>query len=161
MESNLKTIVFTGPLLILMMASFAHATSVAGSPEWHALLHFQKDIFGRVRSEIEVSDFFLSPDGWRDPEAELNATIEAFKKPVEYRIGAYDQHPQCAFSARARFLRRLKQNISFPAVDCPLSRTGNKAAGAVAFAHLWRRVLGEISHHVRTYFLRITSVPTC
>lgn len=50
------------------------------SPEWLILLHYKKGLFG-LRSLVDDSKFFLSPEGKTSPEKELSATIRAFFKP--------------------------------------------------------------------------------
>lgn len=53
-------------------------------------------------SEVDGKRFFLAPDGVRDPEAELAATLVAFAEPVA--PGREDEHALCRFPARHRLL---------------------------------------------------------
>lgn len=104
-EINLKT-------LVLLLAVSAPAFA-ATDDEWLRLLHYR----GR-RSEIDSPAFFLSPNGATDPEAELQATIEAIK--AGRRISPYDQPAHCAYPARRQYLqrtRRLDSTVSLP--TCP------------------------------------------
>ncbi|MCH9814046.1 MAG: DUF4105 domain-containing protein [Epsilonproteobacteria bacterium] len=59
---------------------------------WHTLLHYKNG-----ESEIDDPNFFLDPLGKRDPQAELNATIQAL-------LEAKDQSIVCRFPARAKWL---------------------------------------------------------
>ena len=62
-------------LAALQRAKDAH---LADSREWRALLHMQRDILFRDRSSIDDPDFFLAPNGQKNPAAELEATVKAF-----------------------------------------------------------------------------------
>ena len=73
---------------------------LARHPTWLKLLHFE----GRLpESVVLTDDFFLSPQGQRDAESELRATLEAYFLP--WRDGA-DEHPRCRFPARYYWLSR-------------------------------------------------------
>lgn len=67
---------------------------------WHILLHYQRSLTG-VTSRVDDPKFFLAPDGKRNPEAELAATIRAFFEP-EVEGG---KHPVCRFVARYAWVR--------------------------------------------------------
>lgn len=81
---------------------------LARSSSWRKLLHFQPSLpFGTRHSQLDGAEFFFSPQGGEDPEAELRATLEAFTDPAYARkIGRLKQHPQCAFPERYRFLKK-------------------------------------------------------
>ena len=66
---------------------------------WQVLVHYRPSGHG-WKSEADGPDFFLSPDGKKNPEAELEATIAAFARPA-----AGDDHPQCHFPARYKWLK--------------------------------------------------------
>lgn len=73
--------------------------------EWHRLLHYIGNLLRPgVHSLADAPEFFLAPDGKRNPQAELEATLAAFFAEVEEtdRI----QHPQCRFIARFAWLER-------------------------------------------------------
>ncbi len=57
-----------------------------------------------VRSVVDDPLFFNAPDGKSDPQAELNATIRAFFDEKSYGLEGREQHPQCMFVARYRWL---------------------------------------------------------
>src|SRR5512147_2999875 len=83
----------------------AEARGLATHPYWLALLQYARRAPGEPRaapSEILSEDFFLSPQGRADPAAELAATLTAFfAAPGE----APDEHAQCRFVARFKWLR--------------------------------------------------------
>lgn len=81
----------------------ARARGLAAHPYWHRLLHYQPNrLLGGVRSETEDPDFFLSPRGMREPDAELQATLRAFFDPDATTVTG--EHPQCRFIARFHWL---------------------------------------------------------
>lgn len=85
------------------LQSAARDAKVAQTREWRDLLHYERGRFGRGWRSLVVSpDFFLSPDGRHDPQAELDATLAAFFSKSETATG---QHPQCAYIARYQWLR--------------------------------------------------------
>lgn len=82
---------------------------------WHTLLHYKSGLFG-LRSLIDDPNFFLAPDGKRNPKAELEATIKAFfQEPKEG-----GKHPVCRFVARYKWLKeQLEINTSqLPVPEC-------------------------------------------
>jgi hypothetical protein len=73
--------------------------------EWYVLLHYKPHGNG-VESLIDDPEFFLSPEGKKNPEAELDATIRAlFESELKD-----DNHPKCRFIARYEW---LKEEIGF------------------------------------------------
>jgi hypothetical protein len=89
--------IFIFVALLRITSSLAAAGPSASDPAWRALLHFPSTAGGQSSAEPE-SAFFLSKDGYRNPEAELGATLRYF-----------DEHPQeapCRFPARALYLGR-------------------------------------------------------
>lgn len=83
--------------------------------QWRLLLHYKKDWKPGDKSEIDGGDFFLSPEGRRDPLAELRATLEAFEGDRQY--GPLKQPALCAFKGRVRYLR-TKWGLQFPEIPC-------------------------------------------
>jgi Domain of unknown function (DUF4105) len=108
-------------LLFLFLPLAAQATSVhelAQSKRWLRLLHYKTHWFTGYHSTISRSGFFLSPDGRRDPEKEMLATIEAFQTRPNETISKLPQPLACAFPARFRFLNQeLHLGLSFPKCD--------------------------------------------
>ncbi len=87
---------------------------------WHLLLHYRRNLFGYFRSEADGEEFFLSPDGKTDPEAELLATVAALFEPLPENPEI--EHPRCQFPERTRWVIE-KLGISeaeIPPVSCPV-----------------------------------------
>lgn len=106
--------------LIMFFSYFAHAQelspsnldSVATSKEWLRLMHYQTDLWGGFKSEVDGDSFFMSPVGKTDPRAELVASIKAFQENSS-KVGKFQQLPRCAFPERFRFLNeRLGLGLS-------------------------------------------------
>jgi hypothetical protein len=83
----------------------AQIEELATHPAWLKLLHFKTK---KNKSEIQSDDFFLSPNGREDPEAELRATFEAYFAPWPEDTNT---HPRCRFPARFFW---LSHHIPFP-----------------------------------------------
>lgn len=83
-------------------------SDLAHSPAWLRLLHYREGVFGGMKSEVDVPEFFLSTEGRTDPEKELKETIRIFSDPVESLrpTGALKHIPACAFPARRAFLEK-------------------------------------------------------
>ncbi|WP_374029112.1 DUF4105 domain-containing protein [Bdellovibrio bacteriovorus] len=77
--------------------------AVANSKEWLRLMHYRQGTFGGYVSEIDGQDFFFSPQGKYDPEAELKASIKALQENT-LEVGKVKQTPRCAFPERFRYL---------------------------------------------------------
>lgn len=72
----------------------ADERKIARHPIWLKLLHYDRN---GESSEVLSQNFFLSPRGKSDPQAELSATLDAYFLPW----GAdADQHARCRFPAR-------------------------------------------------------------
>lgn len=86
----------------------AAALALADEQHWHRLLHYVPDLGGDgVHSLADSGNFFLSPRGKSDPAAELAATLAGLF--AEEIPSGMEQHPQCAFVARYRWLDTLLQ----------------------------------------------------
>ncbi len=84
-------------------------------PEWLALVHYQPTGDG-WESSIDAPEFFLSPLGKTDPQAEMRATIQALQLG-EPRLGVEKLDPLCAFPARARWLQN-HLGLTWRQVNC-------------------------------------------
>uniref|UniRef100_UPI002FC99BCA Lnb N-terminal periplasmic domain-containing protein n=1 Tax=Leptospira ainlahdjerensis TaxID=2810033 RepID=UPI002FC99BCA len=73
---------------------------------WRLLLHYRDPLlFGKPKSEVDGEDFFLSPNGKKDPQSELTATIQSFfREPTPEEISESKLHPLCKFPERFRWL---------------------------------------------------------
>lgn len=95
----------------------ARALKLSDSRPWHKLLHYRLGTLGRgflgggYMSDADSPEFFLSPRGKVDPQAELEATLRALLAPLPAAgvAGAQaelaDEHALCRFPARFMFLR--------------------------------------------------------
>lgn len=111
----------SAPYLTELIAR-AHDQQLARTREWEVLLHYRKGRLGGVISEADGADFFLAPDGKRNPQSEVNATLAAFfAPPVDDPMVL---HPQCRFVARYAWLNaRLGFDPArLPPQDCPRFR---------------------------------------
>jgi hypothetical protein len=85
---------------LIEQATKAH---LADEREWHVLLHYQPNLFGRgFTSMQDDAGFFMAPAGKTDPQAELAATLAQFFS--EELVGRSKQPAQCAFIARYHWL---------------------------------------------------------
>ena len=98
-------------ILIFKITLLLFTTSLqAASLEWLALGHYRPQWLGYQESTIDSENFFLSSDGKRNPEAELQASIDLFNSA--------DIKKKCLFPARYIYLK--KQGListSFPVCE--------------------------------------------
>lgn len=92
-------------LLCPPSAAAVQLASLARQPTWLKLLHFTEEA---GQSEVLSKDFFLSPEGRTNPEAELRATLAAYAAPWP---ADGNSHARCRFPARYYW---LAQQISLP-----------------------------------------------
>ncbi len=131
MKSNCSRLIF---FFILTLMSITTSSGVAAevSPErikaiaestqWQNLLHFKHNMFGLWRSQLTGPGFFLAADGYKNPESELVATIQALQKPL-LKDQNPDDHPACIFLGRKKFLQaELPAEVTnnFLDLKCPL-----------------------------------------
>ena len=137
----------------------ARELRLAQDPEWLALGHYRKRLFGGYESEVEPSQFFISPKGRTDPEAELEATIlEFFEPDPGARAPALWQNPQCRFPARfwwldrkLHFDARLPRQASCPRFD-EWRKTIDASSVTLVFADAFLNNPGSMYGHT---FLRL------
>ncbi len=103
---------------------------------WRVLGHYKGRAPGQWLSQADGEDFFLSPDGADDPEAELQATLAAFflppPPPPAGEPSHLDQHPQCRFPRRYAW---LDEQLGFdperlPKQGCPELEDWKQRLGA-------------------------------
>ena len=98
----------------------ANDIKLSQHPVWLKLLHYEQHYFNTRQfiSAIHDDDFFNSALGKNNPSKELEATLQAFNKPVP--ASDSNSHAQCRFPARFIWLKKsLKIEPSpFPTVDC-------------------------------------------
>ena len=82
----------------------ATVARLADEREWHVLLHYQPNLFGRGFTSMQDDPgFFMDPAGKTDPQAELAATLAQFFS--DELVGRSKQTAQCAFVARYHWLK--------------------------------------------------------
>lgn len=91
--------------------SLAKEKNLSSSRYWHILLHMPDET-----SEIDDAAFFLSPEGKRDAEAELEATLRAL---VDEKVFD-DNSTACRFPARKAWLAEELGMEALPEVECRL-----------------------------------------
>ncbi|MFS0828827.1 Lnb N-terminal periplasmic domain-containing protein [Pseudomonas phoenicis] len=92
----------------------ARAQQLAAQPYWVALGHYESGKLGGWRSYVDDPKFFLAEDGAHHPERELSATVDALYAPAS--LG--NQHAQCVFPARTRWLREQLALHDLPQPEC-------------------------------------------
>lgn len=94
-------------LIFCLLATNVGATNGAYSPQWLALGHYRPQFWGGYKSSIGSENFFLSEDGQKNPQKELDATIALFNS---------DDPKRCFFPARYKFLKAeglVKQDFPY------------------------------------------------
>jgi len=91
---------------------------LAGKRYWLLLGHYKKTALGNYESQEDGPAFFNSQTGKTDPSAELVATLKSFFTPPG-RLKAGEEHPQCNFPARYKW---LKTQLAFDPVRLPDQR---------------------------------------
>ncbi|WP_434605812.1 Lnb N-terminal periplasmic domain-containing protein [Pseudomonas sp. R1-7] len=81
---------------------------------WISLGHYETAKLGGWRSYISDKKFFLALDGNQHPDRELTATLQALYGPAS----AGQQHAQCVYPARTRWLKAQLDLKDLPAVNC-------------------------------------------
>ncbi|MFJ7312177.1 DUF4105 domain-containing protein [Pseudomonas sp. NPDC098747] len=81
---------------------------------WISLGHYETAKLGGWRSYVSDKKFFLAPDGNEHPEHELAATVQALYAPAS--LG--EQHAQCVYPARTRWLKAQLNLTDLPAPAC-------------------------------------------
>ncbi|HCS44344.1 MAG TPA: hypothetical protein DIW52_16220, partial [Pseudomonas sp.] len=87
---------------------------LANDPFWISLGHYETAKLGGWRSYVSDKKFFLAPDGNEHPERELTATVQALYAPAS----AGEQHAQCVYPARTRWLKAQLDLSDLPTPDC-------------------------------------------
>jgi hypothetical protein len=90
---------------------------LAHDPQWLALLHYApRRLSLSQATRIKSPQFFLSPLGGSDPEAEMEETLHAFIRPSSLA----DEHAQCRYPARFAWLAKKLAftDATVPRVEC-------------------------------------------
>jgi len=122
---------------------------------WKILLHDQSRFFGGTISEIHNPDFFSSPQGATDPDAELKASLQAI---AEKRL--YQEQPfECVFPARYHY---LKETYALQAIEAPcpaLEKWKAQFAADSVTVIFATAYLGNVASAFGHAFLKINSKP--
>ena len=110
MKSKIILFILLG---IFSQNSFGNTTSF-DKKYWLKLLHYTKG-----ESLADGEKFFLSPEGKTNPDAELAATIAAFKNP-DLKVGWFNYPAQCVFRERYEFLKSSGLLNGVPEMSCPV-----------------------------------------
>ena len=143
----------------------AHARGLAALPQWRKLLHYRPRAFGGWKSEADGPGFFLAgPAGRTDPQAELDATIEAMLAPAPPPVAsppgalpdADTDHAQCHFPARWQWLKEALalQGADARDVVCPVFEQWHRtiAARAVTLVYATAYLNSPASMYGHTFF---------
>ena len=87
---------------------------LANDPFWISLGHYETAKLGGWRSYVSDGKFFIAPDGNEHPDRELAATVQALYAPAS----AGEQHAQCVYPARTRWLQAQLKLSELPAPQC-------------------------------------------
>ena len=87
---------------------------LANDPFWISLGHYETAKLSGWRSYVSDKKFFLAADGNEHPDHELAATVQALYAPAS----AGEQHAQCVYPARTRWLKAQLNLTDLPTVDC-------------------------------------------
>ncbi|WP_325985256.1 DUF4105 domain-containing protein [Pseudomonas protegens] len=87
---------------------------LANDPFWISIGHYETAKLGGWRSYVSDPKFFLAADGAHHPDAELAATLNALYAPAD----AGDQHAQCIYPSRTRWLKAQLGLNDLPPVEC-------------------------------------------
>jgi hypothetical protein len=105
--------------LFISMSAFASTVpqapstleELAKSWTWRALLHYSGE-----KSDVISPEFFLSDQGATDALSELIVDLEAFAAPADQQP---DNHAQCQFPARFRWLQSQLDLTHIKQIACP------------------------------------------
>lgn len=83
---------------------------------WRKLMHYERNAFGVVMSQVKADAFFLATNGDRQLEQEMQATLWSFFGPIT----AKDEHAICKFPARLTWLKsKLKDHAAWAHLPKP------------------------------------------
>lgn len=168
--------VFFINLAIVFISTEAYANhntinkEIFTSLDWKNLLHYN----GEKSVINKDSDFFLSSDGFYNPEAEFKTTLEEFYRPAQLN----NNHAICRYPARFDYiLRSLKlSKNSFPSPICSeyqkyeekvvfdkvyvVFAAENNLVPSSMMGHTFLRIDGNTRSHAFSYFATFTNTTT-
>lgn len=101
------------------ISSLAENRQLHKKLQWRKLMHAEPNFWNSLESQIDGKEFFLSPQGRWDLNAELKATLQAFAKDSANKPET--EISQCRFPARYLWLKRQFKDeiLRWPDVSCP------------------------------------------
>jgi hypothetical protein len=102
------------PLSAAPVIDHQRLQQLANDPFWISLGHYETAKLGGWRSYVSDPKFFLAADGNEHPDRELAATVQALYAPAS----AGEQHAQCVYPARTRWLKAQLDLTDLPPLDC-------------------------------------------
>lgn len=91
---------------IQSLVDSAKANKLSEQRTWRKLMHYELNAFGRLVSQVKDPKFFLSENGHRNLNAELQATLWSYYAPADLK----DEHAICKFPARLSWLKSKLPN---------------------------------------------------
>lgn len=122
----MRSLALSSVLSTLILTSSAYADFLSNSQvellasdsQWLSMLHYDRiGVIKQQGSQIEDSEFFLSPRGQTSALDELTATIHAFQKIDQ--TAEPNQLAQCRFPGRFAWLKSKLPHSQFKEVYCP------------------------------------------
>lgn len=93
--------------------------SLSHEKSWLRLLYYKKTGPRNYKSEVVSSKFFLTADGRRNPQTELNAHVDILTKmsaissqDIKENIPVNDEHPVCRFPARFFWIQQKLNKVN-------------------------------------------------
>ncbi|MBU6959427.1 DUF4105 domain-containing protein [Pseudomonas sp. CVAP len=102
------------PLSAATLIDNQRLQQLANDRFWISLGHYESAKLGGWRSYVSDKKFFLAANGAEHPDAELAATVQALYAPASKG----QQHAQCVYPARTRWLKAQLNLNDLPTVDC-------------------------------------------
>tara|TARA_B110001454_G_scaffold219194_1_gene251310 strand:- start:64972 stop:66948 length:1977 start_codon:yes stop_codon:yes gene_type:complete len=101
---------------IQSLVDAAQAAKLSETRTWRKLMHYERNVFGLLRSQVKSPTFFLSAEGDSQLDQELQATLWSFFGPTDVK----DEHAICRFPARLAWLQsKLKDHPAWTLLPKP------------------------------------------
>jgi hypothetical protein len=103
-------------LLIVLFTAEAHSYSLNSKQMsyWHKLLHYRPNLLGKMVSEVDSKDFFVSLNGKKSPQEELDVSLDILNTENA-------QVYVCKFPLRYKWLKQnIKNDWKFTTDSCAI-----------------------------------------
>jgi len=111
-----KPVAVTNVSAVQSLIDAAEAAKLSETRTWRKLMHYERNAFGLMRSQVKSAAFFLSENGDRELDQEMQATLWSFFGPIEVK----DEHAICKFPARLSWLQsKLKDHPAWASLPKP------------------------------------------